>query len=739
MLCNETTEITVTFFRRLFRSDDENFCLGIYQQGKGPSAEYVTCKGANLPELRFPVTFSGQWVNDPKYGRQFQVEWVVSQLPNDNKDMADFISAMKIGIGPKRAKYMIDLVGADKFWDTIQSNPEVFLKVNGISESVIQKLKSKIVSLTYQKTLLQYFRSDLKLDGNRYKRLCSMFQGRLDEMLPTIQENPFILLQAGYSFHEIDYFCSRNTRFPITDNRRMTAAVIQVLLDAQQQSHVGLPVNLMPMQLRSILSLYGGVNLEDCNFFLNEMLDSKYITCDNGMYYLTRTYQEERQLASSILSRLNAPKRDIPKADVEAALLEYGKGKGFEPSPDQKNAIYGALTNHFCVITGGPGTGKSTILDALLVCWKKFVKNDDWVLMAPTGKASVRMTETTGEDASTIHSQLKLSVSDTILDPDVKGLEPLTVEAGLVVVDEASMLDQPVMNALLKAVNKPQQHFVLVGDPEQLPSVGYGNILADLISSGVVPVYRLNTIYRQAAGNPIITNSQKIQSGDIELDWRNKSFRRYNHGSDEENMKTACKFFMRCVNQFGIKNVAMLSPYHRNNPISTDSMNKVLQNAFNPDKGQPSVKSMGQTLRFGDRVMQLKNTESVSNGDTGTICQVQPDAAADEHCLWVKFDTGLTIPYTKDDLNQLELAYAFTVHKSQGSQYPCVVMILPQKRTPFLKRNLLYTGITRASKYVAIISPTVTIDYMIQNCKTDDRYTTLVQLLQEKELLQGAA
>lgn len=738
MLSNETTEITVTFFKRLFRSDDENFCIGMYQQGKGSRAEYITCKGANLPELHFPVTFSGQWVNDPKFGRQFQVEWVVSQLPNDNKDMADFITAMKIGIGPKRAQRMIDLVGADKFWDTVQNDPEVFLKVNGINECVIQKLKNKIVTLTYQKALLQYFHSDLKLDGNRYKRLCTMFQGKLDEMLPTIQKNPFVLLQAGFHFREVDYFCSRNTHFLLTDTRRMTAATIQVLLDAQQQSHVGLPVEQMPTQLRSILSFCGGVSLEDCTFFLNEMLDSKYVTCDNAMYYLTRTYQEERQMANSILERLSAPKRIISKVDADAALAEYGNEKGFELSPDQKNAIYGALTDHFCIVTGGPGTGKSTILDALLVCWKKFVKADDWVLMAPTGKAAVRMTETTGETAGTIHSMLKLSVSDTPLDPEVKTLEPLPVEKGLVIIDEASMLDQPVMSALLKAVTK-QQHFILVGDPEQLPSVGYGNVLADLISSGVVPVYRLNTIYRQAAGNPIITNSTKMQKGETELDWSNKSFRRYNHGSDEENMKIACKFFMRCVNQFGIKKVAMLSPYHRNNPISTDSMNKVLQDAFNPDKGQPSIKSMGQTLRFGDRVMQLKNTESVSNGDTGTICQVQPNAAADEHCLWVKFDTGLTIPYTKDDLNQLELAYAFTVHKSQGSQYPCVVMILPQKRTPFLKRNLLYTGITRASKYVAIVSPTVTIDYMIQNCKTDDRYTTLVQLLQEKEHLQGAA
>lgn len=376
-----------------------------------------------------------------------------------------------------------------------------------------------------------------------------------------------------------------------------------------------------------------------------------------------------------------------------------------------------------------------------MYCWKKFFKEDDWLLMAPTGKASVRMTQATGQHAGTIHSTLGLGVSELPLDPDAPSLHPLEVKQGLVIVDECSMLDLSVATALLKAVSNTTQHLVLVGDPDQLPSVGYGNVLADLINSNVVPVARLTTIYRQAAGNPIIVNAKKMRDGDINLDWTHNFFKGYNQGSDEANMQSACKYFMKCVNKLGIKNVVMLSPYHKKGAISTNSLNALLQEAFNPDKGRGSVKSMGQILRFGDRVMQLKNTETAVNGDVGTIQMVNENAEVDEPCVVVQFDdSNLVKEYTKDELNQLELAYAISVHKSQGSQYPCVVMVLPNERTPFLQRSLVYTGMTRASKYMAFFGPLRTLQYAITNAKLDERYTGLVQRLQNgRRLYDNAA
>lgn len=354
--------------------------------------------------------------------------------------------------------------------------------------------------------------------------------------------------------------------------------------------------------------------------------------------------------------------------------------------------------------------------------------------MAPTGKAAVRMTQTTGQTAGTIHSALGLGVTDFPLDPDAPGFHPQAVDAGLVVVDEASMLDLSVASALMQAVDKPYQHLVLVGDPDQLPSVGYGNVLADIIASGVVPVARLSTIYRQAAGNPIIINSAKIRDGEVDLDWSNSFFRGFNQGSDEANMKAACKYFMRCVNKLGIKNVAMLSPYHKKGTISTDALNAALQEAFNPDKGQGQLKSMGQFLRTGDRVMQLKNTDTVINGDVGTIIKI--NEADDDVCCVVKFDnTDFIKEYAREELNQLELAYAFSVHKAQGGQYRCVIMILPTDTSPFLRRNLVYTGITRSSNYFAVFGTMGTLQYAIRNDHTDKRDTRLVYLLQSQNLL----
>lgn len=731
-------EITASFVKRLHRSDDGSFCVGRYELEDAPEYTFVTLVGSNLPELHYPVTYAGTWVNNAKFGRQFQVEWIVQQLPQSTKDMEEFITSMRIGIGKKRIKKMLALVSPDKFWDTVTENPKVFLKIGGITEDTINRLQANINALSHQKDLLKYFNGDLKMNGTRFKRLTTLFKEKPEEMLPTIQQNPFILQQIGIPFDELDHFCAKNSGFAVNDNRRLTAATIQVLLDAQKQSHVGIPVDQMPTRLRALLSHYGSVSLAECRMFLDALLQSRFVTKANGLFYLTRAYNEETFTANTILKKLHASAKNIDRDELFAELDVYGKARKDDKGnpapiilhPNQKEAVYTALTNQFCVITGGPGTGKSTILDAILHCWKKYYKEDDWVLMAPTGKAAVRMTQATGQAAGTIHSTLGLGVSELPLDPDAPSFHPLHLEKGLVVVDETSMLDLSVMTALLKAVDKPNQHLVLVGDPDQLPSVGYGNVLADLIHSGTVPVAKLTTIYRQAAGNPIIVNSGKIRDGDIHLDWSHSFFKGYNQGSDEANMQAACRYFVKCVERLGIKNVAMLSPYHKKTAISTNSLNALLQSVINPDVNRGQIKSMGQVLRFGDRVMQIKNTQTAVNGDVGTIQMVNPDADEDEPCVVVQFDTGAVNAYTKDEINQLELAYAISVHKSQGSQYPCVVMVLPKEHSAFLRRDLVYTGATRASKYVAFFGPMHTLQHAILNAQLDSRYTALATLLQ---------
>lgn len=731
-------EISAKFVRCVYQSA-EGFCIHRCELTDAPEYTVVTLVGSSLPQLHFPVTYSGAWETS-KYGRQFKVEWIVSTLPQDTSDMEEFVTSMKVGIGRKRIQKMIALVGPDAFWDTLTNNPEEFLKVKGIKEDTIKKLQQNVNALSYQKALLQYFNGDLRLTGNRYKKLTSLYKGRLDDMLPELRQNPFLLQQIGIPFFELDYFSAKNSGFSANDNRRLTAATIQVLLDAQGSSHVGVPEHLMAQKLKVMLNAQGTLPLADCQMFLDAFLESRFVTKANGMYYLTRAYNEERFVARAILKKLKAPPKELDREKVDKALAEYGrqrKNEKGEPAPitladGQKDAVYTALTNRFCVVTGGPGTGKSTILDALLYCWEKFYNGRDWVLMAPTGKASVRMTQATGQNAGTIHSTLGLGVSEMPLDPDAPTFHPLELKQRLVVVDESSMLDLSVTTALLRAVIEKDQHLILVGDPDQLPSVGYGNVLADLIASKVVPVARLSTIYRQAAGNPIIDNSARMRDGNEYLDWTHKYFQGRDYGSDTANTEAACQYYLRCVEALGIKEVVLLAPYHKKGMASTDYLNAKLQDALNPDRGQGSIKGPGNRVyRLGDRVMQLKNTETVVNGDVGTIQAVNPDADVDEACLAVLFDnTDFIQEYTKDDLIQLELAYALTVHKSQGSQYANVIMVLPEERSPFLRRDLVYTGATRASKYMAFFGPLATLQYAIANGSQNTRYTALSPLLQ---------
>lgn len=734
---DETIEVTGRFYRQLFRSQDNTYCVALYTHNK----DTFTVVGNNLPEVSFPVTFVGKWKIDAKYGKQFVVDMVVNQLPTARKDICQYIASLKLGIGQKRAEKMLDLVGLDHFWDALEQDPMQFCAIKGIDSKAILLLKDSLSKMAAQQGLFKLFGGDLPCDSRQYKRICTFFSSNMELMLESIQDNPFILMKCGYAFSDLDYFSSRHTNYPANDYRRLLAATQQALMDARQQSHVGLPAETLIEDIRKLLSKQAPVDRVEIEDFLQGAAREQAIVYSYGLYYLPRAYMEESHIAELLIQQSKKQCEKLNRKKFEGALEEYSQDKGFSLSSDQQNAVWEALTKSICIITGGPGTGKSTILDALLFCWKRFF-DEEWMLMAPTGKAAVRMTETTQQPAATIHSSLGLTVGNENMDE----LNPLVapIGASLVIVDETSMLDQSVMVALemslqAESFGKALQHLVLVGDPDQLPSVGWGNVLADIIDSEVIPVQRLKTIYRQGAGNPIITNAAKMQSGDTNLDFTQKSFRRGHYGSDEQNMEEACRFYLKCVQHYGIENVAMLSPYHKATDISTDALNKRLQECINPSRGQGEIKAMGHILRTGDRVMQLKNTDSLSNGDVGTIEHINPHADEVEPCVFVKFENGTTCEYIRESLGQLDLAYAISIHKSQGSQWPTVIIVMPNRFTTFLRRNILYTAITRSSQNVAIISPLETIRKCIENNKKDERHTRLKVRLQELFREEGKA
>jgi exodeoxyribonuclease V alpha subunit len=733
-------EFTGRFIRMLFKNDDGSHCVALYAP-KGARKEFVTVVGSTLPESAADVTFRGSWKTHERYGKQFVAEMVVNLLPKASKEVIKFIASLKTGIGEQKAKKMVDLVGIDRFWDEFSTDPMQFMSIEGISQKSLLRMIDEVKKLTVQQSLFRFFGTDLSLTAKQYQKICKFFADASDVMVDQIQENPYLLMHCDYTFAELDRFChARRVVYATKD--RMLAAAQQILMDAKGHCHVGLPKNELISNMAKLLRQFTAISTAEIETGLSDILASEELIFKAGLFYLPRAYNEE-SLIASVVARMARKKQFIPEDKFVKAMEKYGKDKGFTLSGDQQKAVWTALTRSMCIITGGPGTGKSTILDAILYCWKEFV-DDNWLLLAPTGKAAVRMTETTGQGATTIHSALRLNVANECLDERIPPVE--TITQSLVVADECSMLDQSVMASLASALRgKGVQHLVLVGDPNQLPSVGWGNILADLIQSGVVPVQRLNTIYRQGAESPIITNSKKMMEDDADLVWE-PMFRRFHVGNDEQNMEAACNLYLKFIQNYGIENVVLLSPYSKKTDICTKVMNKRLQQAINPDRGQPQIevkswlnnKPFPTFFRRGDRVMQLKNTDTLSNGDVGTIVFVAPNAPETEACVVVEFENGVTQKYLRDDLNQLDHAYALSIHKSQGSQWKLVLVILPNQPASFLKRNVLYTAITRSSKYVGIFGPTATVSYMIHNAEENERYTNLDAQVKEIDQFEAA-
>ena len=730
----QAEEYTGKFYKWIYRNENSSYCIGIYHNKDG----YSTLVGNDLPDHPYPVTFQGQWVVNKTFGQQFRVDMILGLLPTEASHIEQFIAEQKVGIGQKRARQMLDLVGLSAFWDTLEKDPLLFCSIKGVKDSAVLALQEKVLSLTLQKELFRFFGSELPLSSQQYKKICKLYDDDLKEALSAIRSNPFVLMSCGYRFDELDRFTAARISLPINDPQRLLAAAQQSLLDAKQKSHVGLPLSELVANMDKLLTPKGRVAKEDLEAFLYGAAGEESLYYSGGLYYLPRAYKEESLVANKLIQMASCKDGNkISRAAFDKEICHYEAKKGFNLSAEQTEAVWTALTCCVCVITGGPGSGKSTILDAILHCWAKF-RNESWQLMAPTGKAAVRMTETTQQLATTIHSALGLDVGDEKID-DVNPYVN-TLYSSLIVIDEASMIDQTVMAGIMQAVggkdrDGKMQHLVLVGDPDQLPSVGWGNVLGDIINSGTIPVCQLKTIYRQSSDNPIIANSIRIQSGRTELDWSNRSFRRYHCGTDAENAEKACLFYERCVKQFGIEDVVLLSPFHRKKEISTDTLNAMLQERMNPNGGQREINIKGKRFRIHDRVMQLRNTDLLSNGDVGTVIEVYAHTGDTETCLTVDFGLDasgkpLIQKYTRDELVQLELAYAISVHKAQGSQYKTVIVIMPNQYSAFLRRSIFYTAYTRSKENVAIFSPTDTLTQCILNDKQDDRYTNLAERLQ---------
>lgn len=676
------------------------------------------------------LVITGHWETHQTHGMQFHAEFLERVMPAGAQAIEQYLSSRVIkGIGPRTASRIVKLFG-DETFEIMEQHPERLAEVPGISPQ-----KARAIGVSFQKQFGMRKLLEFLLKGGLPGELAMpLYKAYGDLAMEALHDDPYLLTEDffGASFAVVDQFAVRNG-VEAEDPRRVQSAAVYTLRHNLGNGHTFLPADKLCMATATMISIDAETvreTLDDLNMAGKLVVDTfKGITvCYLPEYYEAETYVAERML------EMAAQVPEVPDR-LDGTLAAVQREIGTEYAPDQREAILKAARSTVMLLTGGPGTGKTTTVNGILGLFDRLgIKT---VLAAPTGRAANRMKELCGREAATIHRLL-----ETQYDPESGNLcfmhdesEPLKADA--VVVDETSMVDILLMAALLKAL-KPHCRLILVGDPDQLPSVGAGNLFSDLIRSGKVPTVRLTEIFRQARESLIIMNAHAINAGQLpELTVKNKDFFFLQRRDMQRAVDTIVDLCTRRLPQnMGIPadQIQVLSPT-RKTDAGTAALNMRLQAALNPPSVDKQEHKRGKILfRVGDRVMQIKNnydimwkkTEGfgvgtgVFNGDVGKVTDID----SGEETMTVVFDDR-QVEYTFDLLGQLELAYAMTVHKSQGSEYRAVILSVSQANPYLLTRSILYTAVTRAKELLILVGDPAVVQQMVENNRQSRRYSGL--------------
>ncbi len=727
---SKNTSIIATFTYAIYRSADGNFCAYLYRTEDGKK---IKCIGSNLPEYKgIKYEFTGEYGTDKNGKEQFNVFSFTEHVESTKESIVAYLSSGTIkGIGKKTAERIYEMYKEDSL-NVIESSPENLLRVRGITP---QKLDCIIES--YRQNHLPQDVIELLLPlgftTNLITRICRTYKG---ETYSNIESNPYDLCTIrGVSFEMADNV-GRHFKIDIFDRRRIYAAITEAIKVNYFKAKVGATID----EINREVSLMASIS--DKKFIwkmLVEMINAGRVTYKKLMvgdmlcqyFYMPQTQNAEENLAKCIIA--NA-KRHMDESIRAEKLLEKSIGE-IKFDDTQRMAIINAFKHSLSIITGGPGTGKTTILKKIVDINKELNKKQEVVLLAPTGKAARRISESTKMEAKTIHSQFLIrpreeSSIDTYNTGDIEKLKD-----ALVIIDEFSMVD--MMLALLLFQNVENCRIVIVGDPDQLQSVGAGNVLKDMIDCGTIPVTRLIYEHRQQKGSKINDNANGMQRGLLELEEGEDFACRYIGGSEDilKDMEDAMvEAYLSYKNDSSISSVVCLCPYKKYQ-AGIYSVNSRLQEILNPLGDRLEVKGMqGMKFRENDPVMHVNtNTEQVSNGNVGVVERIKKKDK--ELIVVVRYDLGSKeelVEYGHNDMDQLCLAYAMTIHKSQGSEYDAVVTCLSSFHRAMLKRSIPYTAITRAKKSVTFFADSKeTIKRAILNNSTEDRNTLLSYTLKQ--------
>ena len=729
----------------IYRNEDNGYTVFVLSTAE----DEIPCTGSfqSVAEGEY-VEAEGEYVFHPSYGQQFKAVRANVTIPKEGVALERYLGSGAIkGIGAALAARIVKRFGSDTL-RIMEEEPERLAEVKGISEKKARDIGEQVEEKSHMQNAM-VFLAQYGIPLNLSVKIYNQYQDMLYQVL---RENPYKLAEdiPGVGFRIADEIAARIGVDPASEFR-MRSGLLYALSLAGAQGHMYLPKEVLLVRAAELLQ----TEPEGLERYLSDLSIERKIVLrelegEDGMstvlVYTAQAYYIELNTAA-MLRELNLSVRESEEA-VEKRIRRIEKADSIELDELQRKAVIQAAQNGLLVLTGGPGTGKTTTINTMIRYFR--AENMSIALAAPTGRAAKRMTEATGYEASTIHRLLELSglAGDAGSDVRFERNAENPLEQDVIIIDEMSMVDIYLMHALLQAI-VPGTRLILVGDRNQLPSVGPGSVLRDIIRAGVFPVVTLSHIFRQAQESDIVVNAHRIHAG-LPVSISNKSQDFFFLKREDTRMiqRVVLALVQEKLPRYvgaSFMDIQVLTPT-RKGPLGVESLNQILQHYLNPPSPEKKEKETAAcTFREGDKVMQIKNDYQLAwsirgrhgivaqeglgvfNGDMGIVRSI--DTA--NEILTVEYEEGKQADYTFRQLDELELAYAVTVHKAQGSEYPAVVIPLLGVPRLLQTRNLLYTAVTRARKCVVLVGNPETFQGMIDNATEEYRYTTLAERIRE--------
>lgn len=684
----------------------------------GNKMQQVKAVGYCLPiseNIRYDM--QGHWSKNAKHGIQFEVETYDEVISPTKAGIVAYLSSGQIrGIGAKLAERIYSRFGNETL-DILDKTPEKLLEVHGISEGKLKKICESYLANRAARDVVAF----LVPHGITPNRAVKLFKEYGNKTLEIVKKHPYTLCEmAGVGFLTADKI-AKSMGFGDLSTDRVDAGLLYTLTEAEGKGHLCLEKHEF---IKSCLKLLQTPDLTE-DMVANRavrLVHDKQLMCYRGMVYRTKTAQAEMAL-SVLLARKLRETQEYCYHRLEEEIGGVESRLKLTFATEQREAIKTALTQKISIITGGPGTGKTLIQRAILDIYRRNHPANEICCCAPTGRAARRMEQATGHMACTVHKALGLFADD---DGNFGAAREL--ETDLILVDEVSMLDIYLACQLFGALKTGAQ-IILIGDSDQLPSVGPGAVLSEMIASGCIPVVRLDKVFRQSSGSRIATNAKLIRHGNLGLEY-GEDFQFIDSPNISDSADKIVELFLTETAKYGVDNVALLSPYRQKTETGVNALNVLLQEKINPPGTEkPEIVSGKKTYRLGDKVMQIKNHEDVNNGDIGYIEKIV--RMGTETTVIVDFGDGRKKEYDLEDLSMLDLGYASTIHKSQGSEYSSVIINLQCAHSVMLTRPLVYTAITRGKNRVVIVGERRALCIAIKRTDTEKRGTCLAERLKE--------